>query len=319
MSIGEVLSRAFGIFFKHKALWLFGLLAGISGGLGGGVNYSYSFDTSANSGMNSWLAQLVDAISAGHYPVETILRIAVVLFILWSLILLLISVVGRVGVVRGAWVAEEGYQVPVNWLGSEARRLYSKAVWLVLLGQAPVLLGTAFLMFGMPALMNDSVRSGRVGDAFALVCLGGVFLLALAIAVILLNFSIEFGLVSLTNEGYGIGASLSRGWGLVRRNLGQVIILALVLGAVQLLVMALVLIAFVPLLMDAFHFRINLTDVGSILAGGLLGLPFSLFTYALISGFAETVWMVAFRRLLAHEAMMAYYRPPAYVPPPPGR
>ena len=36
MDIGEVLSRAWQIIWKHKVLWIFGILAGCASGGGGG-------------------------------------------------------------------------------------------------------------------------------------------------------------------------------------------------------------------------------------------------------------------------------------------
>ena len=109
MNIGEILSRAWKIVWKHKILWLFGILAscgqasgsssgGSSGGGSGGSSQAIHLPT-------AWLA---DVGNMEWFVVLLLVAAGIIFIIFLVLLAMAFNTVGRVGVVRGVLQAEEG-------------------------------------------------------------------------------------------------------------------------------------------------------------------------------------------------------------------
>ena len=124
MNYSEVFSKAWKIIWKFKALWIFGILASCSRSRTSGFSGS-----SSGSGSTSWFN--ADGVLAGRVPslpvnLQTwflnfqrtwdaepwviLILVMAFLFVILALIVLsmFLGVLGRVGVARGAWLADDG-------------------------------------------------------------------------------------------------------------------------------------------------------------------------------------------------------------------
>src|SRR3990172_5804178 len=101
MDYGSVLSRAWQIIWKHKALWIFGILAGCGSAGGGNPSFSYREDLPPDF-------QQYFQINLPDWQIALI--VGVVLLVVFVLIVLAIflSTIGRIGLIRGAQQVEGG-------------------------------------------------------------------------------------------------------------------------------------------------------------------------------------------------------------------
>lgn len=106
MDIGNVLSRAWQIIWKHKVLWIFGILAGCQGGGGGGgssFNMRGNTDRPANFPQLEQYFQNVD-------PVVIAVIVGIILLIVLFLVIVAVflGTIGRIGLIRGTAQVEAG-------------------------------------------------------------------------------------------------------------------------------------------------------------------------------------------------------------------
>src|SRR5690242_280046 len=106
-NFGEVLTRAWQIIWKHKVLWIFGILAGWGRGnarfnsnTGGGGNGNGGFDQ-----LPPQLLSILETIQENL----TIFIVAICIFALlfWAITIFL-STIGRIGLIRGTYQVETG-------------------------------------------------------------------------------------------------------------------------------------------------------------------------------------------------------------------
>ena len=103
MNFGEVLSKAWKIVWKHKVLWIFGILASCSNA-SGGMNSSSSYqskDMQLPSGFENFFTQT---------PEWQLILIGIVIFLVILLLVLLavfLGTIGRIGLIRGTQQADK--------------------------------------------------------------------------------------------------------------------------------------------------------------------------------------------------------------------
>src|SRR5512140_711524 len=110
MNYGEILEKSARILWRFKILWIFGLFSSCAGsGAGLGSNLRYSIPgAEVNSlptwmrGPLAWIITLVESLT----PLGWLALLA--LFLFGLLILTMVGVVGRAGMLRGAWLADSG-------------------------------------------------------------------------------------------------------------------------------------------------------------------------------------------------------------------
>src|SRR5512146_3296811 len=112
MDFGEVLGRAWKIIWKHKILWIFGILAGCShGGGGGGGNSGYRFNAPNTTApfpqgpeVDRFWAQFGNWIGT-HWWIIFVFFLAIVVLVIISIVL---STLGRIGLIKGTQKADGG-------------------------------------------------------------------------------------------------------------------------------------------------------------------------------------------------------------------
>jgi hypothetical protein len=223
MDIGNVLTRAWQIIWKHKILWIFGILAGCA--------------NSGNSGSN-WRAREGD--TGGEIPPQfepfvrpfqnlTDGQIAalVVAGLLIGLVLVVVVVflgtIGRVGLIRGTQQAEGGATSLVFG------ELFSGSMpyfWRVF--------GLGLLVGLLALLVGGSIAIMAILGTIATLGLGLVCLIPLICILVpvfwFVSVIVEQASIAIVLEDLGVMDGLRRGWEVVRLNLGTMIVMALILS-----------------------------------------------------------------------------------------
>lgn len=302
MNFGEILTRAWQIIWKHRVLWIFGILAGCANGSGGAGNSGTSFRGDAgNQIQNFWYYQMQDIPDW-----QIALFVAVVLLVVVILVILAIflGTVGRIGLVRGTMLAEQGEE------SLQFGELFQGSLpyfWRVFL--LNVLVGLAILV---------------IGAAFAAVALAGTVLTLGLLALCLLPLAcllvplmwfvgiiVEQSSIAIVVENLGIMEGLNRGWDIVKTHLGNVLIMGLILVMLGVVAGALLGIPFVVIVLPAV-IGVAMNGSGAI-GGGILIAGLCLITYlpvflvlnGILRGYIESAWTLTFLRLTGNPASAA--------------
>ncbi len=279
MNIGEVLSRAWGIIWKNKVLWIFGLLASLASGSGGN-NFRYNFEQS---------------ISAQHGPLN-LPAWALALLILFGLALIVIFIIlsafGRAGLVRGAWLADGGETgLSFSRLFQESRAYFGRVI----------LLGILVVAISL-SLITILLVPGIFTLGIGFICLLPLFCLLVPV-FIAATVIIELAIIAMVGEDLGVMDGLRRAWEIFRDNLPQIIAVGVVVVIASAVVGFIASLPLLGILTPLFIFATSGT--GQVSAGAfmialflfILYLPILLAVQAIVTTYVETTWTVAFRRL----------------------
>jgi hypothetical protein len=316
MDFGEVLQKTWRIIWKHKVLWLFGILAGCgSAGNSGGSGSGYRFNSGGGGGggnlpegWNYFFQQVQRTLE--NIPAWVWVLVAAAVFALFIL-LIFINTIGRIGLIRGASQADEGAATLTFGELFNGSLPYFWRVFLLNL-----LIGLAFLVAALILIVPFILLTvGTLG--IALICLIPLICLLVPIGWVI-NVIIEQANIALVVENLGILAAIQRGWDVVRRNLGAIVVMALILfigGAVVGFVIALPLVFLLipPLLGLAVGNNSLGTGVIVSVVLFLIYLPIVLVLGGILRSFITTAWTLTFRRLAARALMT----PPPFTPVPP--
>src|SRR5512145_2077102 len=140
-NFGEVLTRAWQIIWKHKVLWIFGILAscgrgggGGNGGGGGGNNGFNGSGTDFPPQVMQWFQWIGDNVAA--FIAITIALVCVI----WIVVTFL-STIGKIGLIRGTSQVEGGADSLIfGQLFSESTPYFWRMFGLSLILSIPVLL-----------------------------------------------------------------------------------------------------------------------------------------------------------------------------------
>jgi hypothetical protein len=307
MNYGELFEKAWRIIWKHKVLWLFGILAGCSANRGGGSGSGtqYSLDSSNFSGQDPFSRAFPD-LQNFFYNLERGFQdgsvwpaiigigiaLACVILILW-VISLVLGTFGRTGLVRGAWLADEGAaHLGFGQLWSESRPYFWRVLGLTLL--LMVLGWVVGIILIIPIILVT---------IFTLGC-GLILIIPLAIiAAWLISVWLELTIVAIVGENLSIPDGVRRGWEIIRNNLGTTIVVSLIIFIGSLIIGLLIGLPFLAIVLPVIAGVFSQTDIGlrtGLIAGGvilLLYLPVAIVLYGVLQTYVGTVWTLFFRRM----------------------
>ncbi|MCL6509684.1 MAG: hypothetical protein K6U78_03255 [Anaerolineae bacterium] len=338
MDFGATISRAFNIVLKHRALWILGFLASLIGGAGGSTSAfnapSGSFTPTGPTGdlppeMQNFFEQLADnpgLILAG------LMGFVCVLFLI-SIVLWVISIIAHGGLIGGVRQIEEEGGTSFGRAWSVGARKFWPLFGLSLLLALPglVLLVLFLLLFGgslLPIIAastsgDETALAGAAGGLFLLLC-GGGFLACIGLIYGILAAALQtFGERAIVLENLGVVDALRRGWEVIRSNLGNIILLALLMLVISIVVGFLVAIVagllFTPTLAAVFIGvgREGGIGAGTIILGALTFLivvVVSAIINAFFTAFASTVWTLAYRQFTGASGVLAEPTAPAPLP-----
>jgi hypothetical protein len=304
MYIGDVLRRTWQITWRFKGLWILGILAGCSGGGGGGGSSSgsgggvrYQFDGGRFPGWDHYFRNL-DPNLVGFLTAAL-----VCLGILLVIGLFVLGIMGQAGLISGYDLADEGHAVTLSIAFRRGLHYFWKILGAqVLLWILAVIV--IIVLFGAGALL----ALGTLG--VALICLVPLACLLIP-ALLLFGVYVMLTQVALVVEELDFSAAFSRSWQVMRENIGNVILLGLILVVGGLIVGFVFSLLVLPAALPA----LTALAIGGdqVVAGGivlsilatLVLLPVLILVNGVIQAFAAGVWTIAYRRMTGRSGVEA--------------
>lgn len=221
MDFGGILTRAWQITWKHKGLWVLGILAscasGGSGGNGGRSGSSLNYSFSGNEFPE--LQRTLETVPEGTWIAIALGLLCLVFFL--ALLFWALGALGQSGLIAGFKAAEDGDEVTL----SSAIQMGTKVFWKVLIIQ--VIVGFASFLAILVLLLFG------IGGTVLTLGLGLICLLPLICILIPIGIAVgvytTFVKVALVVEELDIFSAFSRAWEVVRANAGDVIVMSLIL------------------------------------------------------------------------------------------
>jgi hypothetical protein len=319
MDFGEILTRAWKIIWKHKILWLFGILAscgqggggGSGGSRGGGGNVNFDFSSGDPSIPPEWqrfffqferqLTRFFDQIETWHIVLFVVLIILFMLIV--TAITLAVSTVGRVGLIQGTVQADqtddELEKLTFVELFNSGKPFFWRVLGLnLLIGLAVFVL---VLLIMLPVIALTVVTMG-----IGMFCLIPLICLLIPVGW-LAGIIIQQVNIALVVEDLGIIESLQRGWEIFRENIGNLVVIGLILGVGRFIIGLIIAVPFIllffPMMMGALLG--GLAEVEFALGGGLLVAGLCFLAYLpvlwLLSGmlmaYIQAAWTLTYLRI----------------------
>ncbi|MCA2000260.1 MAG: hypothetical protein LDL51_00185, partial [Chloroflexi bacterium] len=294
-NFGEVLTRAWQIIWKHKVLWIFGILAscarggGGGGGNGGGGSRSYNSSGDFPFGgreAERFLERAGDFLQE-HWWVILASAAAVLLL---SFLLFALGMIGRIGVIKGTATAEKGAEnLAFGELWSESLPYFWRLFGL------NFLVGLAFLVIILPFVVMGVLTAG-VGFicALPLICL--LIPVGWAVSII-----VEQAQAAIVLEDLGMMDGFKRGWEIVKSNPAPIVVMALILGVggaiVGVIISAPILLAALPVVIGMNALRESMTPLWIALACCAAYMPLLLLLNGVLSAYLQSAWALTYMRL----------------------
>jgi hypothetical protein len=318
MNYGEIIKKAWQITWKFKVLWIFGILAGCSSGQSGNFNFNNSFRNSGNNFTNPPTPNLPPGMMNGLYRFLNLFNdptfiwkfVAIVLAVVCIIVIVevFLSTMGRIGLIKGSAQADAGAEkLAFGALWKESLPYFWRIFWLSLLIGSPFLIVFLVLAAGIVVAMIPLANNTSNGSALLILlpvfCVFFCVIFILAIIVGFISIQAERAIIL---EDKSILDGLRRGWDVLTKNLGPILIVWLitfVIGIVVAIIVAL------PLLIVLGPFVIafiaNMNNVNFSLIPWLVGFVCILCIYApiswLLNGIAMTylqsLWTLTYIRL----------------------
>ncbi len=303
MEIGAVISRAWQIIWKHKILWIFGILAGCTNAGGGTNGFRASYQ-----GQNIQIDHFFSSLP--QWEVGLIVLAIIIVALVLGVIAIFLGTVGRIGLIRGVRQADDGAErlnfgelfsgsLPYFWRVFLLNLLVGLAAFVIVIFMA--------IAFGVGVALTLGVG---IICLLPLICL--LVPVGMAVGVI-----VEQANIAIIVEELAIIAGLKRGWEVVKNNAGTYILMWLILvvglGLLGILLGLPLVLVVAPAIVGEGLGTAQAARNGLILAGVcLVGyLPILIFLNGVIQSFAQSAWTLTFMRLTAPKA------PPAEIQAPP--
>jgi len=304
MNYGEILEKTWKIIWKHKILWLFGVLAGCGaagsgGGSGGGAGSSSNFTAQPPSldFMGNGTVQAFEDIGRFITSIPVFVWIWLVItlisvgFIL-SVIFFLVGALGQTGVIKGASLADqadvEDAPLSLSTLFNALKPHYWKVV---LLNLAVVVIGLIGGVFLIVPIFIITICTCFVGPILFMII--GWFI----------NVLVNFIMIAIIEEDLGIIEAVGRAWRVLTRNLGRVVVMFLILGIGSIIITIIIglpaLIIPVPLVVNLIITGAESFVLGLIVSVllSLIIMPLIIFLSGVLQAFILSAWTLTFRRL----------------------
>jgi hypothetical protein len=309
MNYSEVLSRAWQIVWRHKALWIFGILSGCSTAGGGNMNFNNRQD--APQSIQNYFESI---------PQETLVLIFVgigIAVLLLIVIAVFLGTIGKIGLVRGSVQADDDFETRLNF-----GKLFKGSLpyfWRVILLNLVVSLGI-FAVIAM--LIAGGVAATVLTLGIALICLLPLLCLFIPIGIIV-SLIVEQAIIAIVAEERGVISGLQRGWEVVRTNPGPMAVMWLVLNlairGVGSLILGMPLVIFLaPLLIGTIAETEQALTTGAIISGicVIAYLPFLIVLSGILNSYVSSGWTLTFLRLTKPEPSEMLLDEPQPIPEP---
>ncbi len=312
MDFGEILTKAWKIVWKFKVLWIFGVLAsfgqggGGGGGGGGGSNNSGSGSSDFNFDFNNLPPEVQQSMDKFTQFMSNIEWWMIALFILGivllTVIVTVISIVGKNGLIIGAKQADEGAQkLTFGELFSSAMKYFWRVLGFSLLTGLAMFVVILILM--LPVIYLGRCYPGRrhaLPDSLMCVIIP---------AFMVIGAVLEQGIIAIVVEDCGIIEGLKRGWMVVKSNFWNIVLMAILLGLITgiigFIISLPILLAFLPMIVPVMQsvtsggFDFAAFQAPLMLSIGLCCLiyPFILVANGILVAYGQSAWTLTYLRL----------------------
>ncbi len=223
MDFGEVLSRAWQIIWRHKVLWIFGILAGCTSAAGsGGSNSGYRFQSGSQNlppAVQNFFFQLENM---PRWEILTLVGIILLVFLIIFVIFVILGTVGRIGLIRGTQLADQGAErLTFGELWGESMRYFWRVLALNLIIGLALFIIFLILLFAFIAVTVATLGIG-------IICLLPLICVLIPVAWFI-QVIVEQANNALVLENLGVIDGIQHGWNVVKNNLGTMIVMALIL------------------------------------------------------------------------------------------
>jgi hypothetical protein len=306
MDFGAVLSRAWQIIWKHKVLWIFGILASCSGGSNYGTNFRSSYQRNLTPEMQNFFNQIP------QWEIWLLVAIVVAVILILVVLAIFLGTVGRIGLIRGTQEAEDGRTTLIfSDLFNGSLPYFWRVFGLNLLaGLAVFLIFTLLVIVG---LFGSIVTLG-----LGLICFIPLICLLVPLGW-LIGVVIEQANIAIVLENLGIVQGVERGWEVFKKNLGAMIVMALILLVISLLAGFLIGLPLVAIVGPVFIAMVSgsqqVAQGGLLLAGlCLVGwIPVAIVLNGVVQSYVKTAWTLTYMRLTGKPAQAAASQIPEVV------
>lgn len=295
MDISNIFKRAWEITWKHKGLWVLGILANCSGGGSqGSSNISRIPEYRTGGGEFPQIERWLQSV-----PEETWIAIglaAVCGMLLLALILWMLTAIGNGGLIAGFQMAEIGKTVTLGGTFQQGIHYF----WKLLVIQ--LILGLASLVVFAPVIIGGVLMS-VLTLGIGLICLFPLICLLVPVGIAISIFTL-LTQIALIVEDLDIVAAFQRAWEVFRSNLGNVIVMGLILGIGGFVVGLIIAIPFVLMVLPFVTGLIVGTDTSSLaglsvtIIGILLYVPVALVASGIKRTFITGSWTLTYRDLI---------------------
>lgn len=315
-NFGEVLTRAWQITWKYKILWIFGILAGCNRG-----GSSFNYRSSGGGGNNGFDFNLPPEIMRQLQQIEQnivpIIIISITVICLLALLAIFLGTIGRIGLIRGTRAADGGAErLGFGELFSESTPYFWRIFGLSLLIGIPLFLlimipiaGIGFYIFSQRDNSNPAIILSFMSLLVGCMCL-------LIPVSIVINLVIRQAESAIVLEDLSVFPGVSRGWEVFKKNLGPMLLIAVILfvitAAVGFVVALPILLVVVPVFFaivvtEAKDFTPFLVALLCIVAY----LPISLIANGILTTYSESVWTLTYLRLTQPKELAPVQQPDA--------
>jgi hypothetical protein len=311
MDIGEIIEHAAKINWKFKGLWVLGILGSCRGGMSQLTSsFTSNFRGVEISESDLWrFERFLENFDWENFSWENInlemilmgvIGILAVLLLLW-LISFIIEILGAAGLIAGFKQADSGETISLGIAFNLGLSYFWRLVGIQLIVLAITL--SAVLIIGIVTLAISIPTLG-----FGALCLLPLFFLLIPL-FIAAGVYVNLSQIALITEDLTIRAAFARSWKIIKENIGNVILVALILLVGPWIVGAIISIPFgfagLPTLLGLSFFEGDFLIQG--LAGTMLCAVAYFPLYLLFSGILNTfttgTWTLAYRRLIGQKGL----------------
>lgn len=315
MDYGKIVTRAFEITRKHRALWVFGILLVLFGGGGGGGNANFNFP----SGGGGDLPRL-PTLSSEVWQIITILVIALVCFaVVWLLLSIVLRFVCRAALIGLVQELEAEQKTPTVKRGfSIGAEHFWRLLGIALVINIPlaiislVIVGIALLPLLMTIVPLITTGGRRAPDELIAIALSGgalslVLICCAALLLLALNLVIQPFYQFITRacviQKIGVMDSIRAGYRIVRANLGKVAVLYILaigigIGFGLLMIPVVLLLLGIAAGVGFAVYAVAQSVTPAVIVAVIVGIPMFLlliFISGLYATFESTYWTLGYR------------------------
>jgi hypothetical protein len=296
-NFGEVLTRAWKIIWKHKVLWIFGILASCARGNGGGGNGgggNRNFQTNPGSGDlpfgGGQAGRYLDRVGQYFQDNWWIIIVLILVFLLIGIVAYALGMIGRAGMIKGTAMAEKGAEsITFGEVWSESLPFFWRIFGL------NFLIGLAFAVLIIPLVLIGVLTAG-----IGFVCLIPLLCLLVPIGWVV-SVILEQAQAAIVLEDLSMLDGFKRGWQIVKSNPVPMLVMALILGfggaIVGIIISIPIVLAVIPVIVGLGTLRESMTPLYIALACCVAYMPVLIFLNGILTAYIQSAWALTYMKL----------------------